>query len=763
MSIRMEQGVIREMEIGGRRILFRREPEYAGPVFHVVYGGQEHFAAAERADAEGWRSLSFWGVRLSLKVEEADDGARILVRMKNGESQVFRPDRVSLMLGLDTYMDKYPDWNDKFFPTLLRCEKTHLWGYFRTPAGRLLGLACPQGVPSWALCYNQFFSDNGHRIYTVRLDLLTRSPQPARHPAADCLQPGEERAFTLHLFEAPDLNALLRTCARRCQAPVFLAQRLTLGPGETDEVRVFSPEAPVLEPPLPCESAGGGEWLIRLPEDDSPGRHTLLARACGHESELIFCRRRPYGFYLDRARQAAFDMPQKTGSHCESWYGFFSAFQAARYLPKPSLDRALLDRFERLLPLCFDPDAGEPTRIPHRIQNTAIAASLCEDAFRETHDVRWLERAARFSDYLVDRCQRADGAFLSGTQHYTCVVYIAKSVLEVYLAEREQPEAIWKARAQKHFSAAKRAVDELVLHLDDIGTEGEATFEDGMISCSMTQIALMGLLLPKAERDPYIRAAQTMLDKHRCLERLGSPDSRSRNTTLRFWEAQYDVLIPGNMICSPHGWSAWKIYGVWYLYLLTGKTGYLTDAMDTLGSCLQLVDEETGELRWAFVPDPCIAAGLWQPDGETGRGRLNPAVYGETYLPMISGWYRAPEDTPVFGYLGVYPGFDTDQGGCCDNDVHECFKALSETALPYAWLYPGKDGAPRAMNGHLQAAPEGLIFTPAEDLVQAVHVNLPEETRVTVRFASGEVTSRLRFGWIYRDGRVSDEPLPALC
>ena len=74
-----------------------------------------------------------------------------------------------------------------------------------------------------------------------------------------------------------------------------------------------------------------------------------------------------------------------------------------------------------------------------------------------------------------------------------------------------------------------------------------------------------------------------------------------------------------------------------------------------------------------------------------------------------------------------------------------------------------KKGLRRRHAGYRLQPRKGLVFTPAEDLVQAVHVNLPEETRVTVRFASGEVTSRLRFGWIYRDGRVSDEPLPALC
>ena len=421
----------------------------------------------------------------------------------------------------------------------------------------------------------------------------------------------------------------------------------------------------------------------------------------------------------------------------------FSGFQAAKYLPDPDKDAQILAQFENLLPLAFDADKGEPTCIRHRIQNTAVAVSLCEDAYQATGDIKWLETGAKLADFLADRCQDEEGVFRSGKTHYTCVVYIAKSILELYLCEREQPGEIWQARADKHFAAARRAIDELVRNRDNIGTEGEHTFEDGMISCSVTQMSMMALLLPEEERAPYIEAAEALLEKHRCLERLGSADARSRNTTVRFWEAQYDVLIPANMINSPHGWTGWKIYGVWYLYLLTGKAEYLEDAMETLGSCAQLIDLD-GTLRWAFIPDPCISSGLWKPDGN-GQGYLQRCTFGETYVDMISEWYRAPENTPVFGYLGDYDGFESDQGGCCDNDVHECFKALAEVALPYGYIY--HRGGLRCFNGALTAG-DVIEFTPAEAVVQAVHVNLPEERDVLIHFAGGDVKARLKYGWV---------------
>ena len=79
---------------------------------------------------------------------------------------------------MDTEMVKFPDWSERFFPTLLRCEKTHFWGYFMRPDGVILAVASPDPVVSWANGYN----DGGHRLFTPCLDFINIAPQPARHP-----------------------------------------------------------------------------------------------------------------------------------------------------------------------------------------------------------------------------------------------------------------------------------------------------------------------------------------------------------------------------------------------------------------------------------------------------------------------------------------------------------------------------------------------------------------------------------------------------
>ena len=78
--------------------------------------------------------------------------------------------------------------------------------------------------------------------------------------------------------------------------------------------------------------------------------------------------------------------------------------------------------------------------------------------------------------------------------------------------------------------------------------------------------------------------------------------------SLRYWEAQYDILSFPDMMNSPHGWSAWRIYGLRNLYLLTGEYSYLQQMVNAIGTCIQLFDPPTARLNWAFVCDPYIRA-----------------------------------------------------------------------------------------------------------------------------------------------------------
>jgi len=227
------------------------------------------------------------------------------------------------------------------------------------------------------------------------------------------------------------------------------------------------------------------------------------------------------------------------------------------------------------------------------------------------------------------------------------------------------------------------------------------------------QIGMFALTLPEQEREPYIRATDYMMKLHSCLEQQLIPDARCNGASLRYWEAQYDVMIRVNMLNSPHGWTGWTGYAKYYLYLLTGKKEYLVDLMNLMGSCMQLVDEN-GELHWAYCSQPYVKGRIFVPDTEKPvkdgyqfveayepayRGKYVMGEFGECYIPMISGWYRVGEQKVVGGYefcpliMDGYQDEKADrQGGCCDNDVHEIFKCMEETVMNKAFLHENEDG-----------------------------------------------------------------------
>ena len=295
----------------------------------------------------------------------------------------------------------------------------------------------------------------------------------------------------------------------------------------------------------------------------------------------------------------------------------------------------------------------------------------------------------------------------------------------------------WRERYERHYDSVRRAMDNLARNLDNIETEGELTYEDGMISCSYSQLALFALLqTDPAARQKYLDAALYLASGHRCLSQILIPDSRMNGGSLRFWESQYDVMAKPNMLNSPHGWSAWRIYGLWYLYQLTGQEDYLRQTMNALGSCVQLIDSDSGELRWAFIPDPYIKADLFEPDpAQAGKARYVSRVIGEQYLPMISGWYRAPTNTFVNGYLamGGVPG------GSCDNDVHEIFKCLGEVALTSAYVLERADGSLGTWNCTAQFSGDNLVIVPAEACVNS-HSPQPAPEKANRSSLCGQAT-----------------------
>jgi hypothetical protein len=726
-----------------------RTDDHAGFVWRVLVDEQwRKLPPAERVDLKEDRFVIRDGdITYALTYTPTPGSLKVTAEITNRGTTAFSPEILRLTIGVDAEMVRYPQWRERLFPTLLRCEKTHFWGYFMRPDGIILGLASRDPIASWQNLYNR----GGHRIFSSALDLMNQNPQPQRHPQGkEVLAPGASRQWVLHLVPMDSLEDVQPALSRVAGIPMIVLDQPTVEEGHAIAGRLLSPDPigslAVVGPSgkrVDCVQ-DDGVFLFRPPE---AGVYTITVRTdSGKVAEAKAACRKPWSWYSRQARINAVRKPQKAGSHTESWYGLFSGYIARLHFPDAELDADIDAKFQELAPLMYDLNEMKPlTTGParehlHRIQNHACWASLLVDRYIATGDIKSLEFAASIADFLII-CQSEDGAYRNGNNHYTSVIYLAKSMMEVMQedAKLAPTDTAWKERLDRHAASVKLAIDELERNLDNIGTEGEATYEDGMIACSYTQLALYALLQNDSDaRRKYTAAARKLASGHRCLSQILVPDCRMNGGSLRYWESQYDILTTNvNMMNSPHGWSAWRLYGLWYLYLLTGEGEYLRQTMNGLGACVQLIDFDSGLLRWAFVPDPCVHTELFEEDpARPGHGRHVPRIVGEQYLPMISSWFRAKPDTWVFGYSD-----GSVLGGCCDNDVHEIFKCLGEIALDSAYVIGNSDGSLATWNCSAVRDAAGTIqVKPAEAVVSRVHFNLSESASVSVAFGSGRNT-----------------------
>ena len=728
-----EDGTIASLTYPSFGVDFFSAGQKAGPSFYMN-DGQETLAATWTGTGELEFSASIDDVAARLKYHRDPSFLTFEISMKNNGAEAFAPVKAGIALGVDTYMDQYPHWLTKFFPTLLMNEKTHFYGYFQSPQGQVLGIASPDPIASWSVDYNLSYYDipphwfYGHRIESVNLDLINTLPLPEHNPQDMWkLEPGEERTWKVSLVPVTSLESFEQEMAEATGLPMISMDRTSYMPGETATFTIFADSTPevVMEASFKVAEIAKGQWLVEA-NMHKAGRYDVTVTAGDYQSSAVILVNDSWAEVLKDARQAALDNHQKPSSHVESWYGFHSAFLAARHFPDTEIDTQLDDRFDLIYNKVFDAENAVPRLYEDRIQNTSSTIGMLVDRYEAFGRIEDLEQAASLADWLIANNQDKGGAYMNGNVKYTSVIYVAKSIMELYLAEKDLKEEVWQERAARHYESVKRAIDELVASQGDFQTEGEMTFEDGMISCSALQVGMFALLQKDpVSRQHYAQAMMDILESHDCLAQLKVNDGRRRGGTMRFWEAQYDVLMLPNMFKSPHGWSAWRAYASYYAYLLTLDERYLKETFNAAGAFAGLIEQETGKLRWAFVVDPYlrvrqIAApveGLTFDDVTTGNP--HPDFYGsreftigEQYVDMISSWQ------PVNSQ---------------DNDVHEVFKFIEEAVLTNAFIVEKEDGTVVGYNCSVEKRGRRLIVVPAEKQIVNLHMNLKSKYKVAFK------------------------------
>lgn len=359
-------------------------------------------------------------------------------------------------------MDHYPEWNDKYFPTLLMCEPEHFYGYMQTPSGRVKSIVSPDPVASWTLDYNLGYQDPaphwfmGHRIKGADLDLLAAPPLPGRHPQNLWqLLPGEKREWTIYIRDLADPDDFERTVAAAAKTPAIAMERTSFAPGEEISFIVYGehPRCLLGDSPVPLKRVGVGEWLASARNIPS-GIHEVSVSDRGKSAHGYVNVRFPWRSTMELARMGAERYKQKATSHVESWYGFHTAFLAARHFPDSAIDSRLNRRFDLVFNNLYAPD-GSPRNYAWRIQNTASTVGILVDRFEAYGDTADLRRAEQLADWMIGFSQKESGAFMNGNTVYSSVIYPAKSLLELADAEAaagrsEAAVRYWEAQYDVH-------------------------------------------------------------------------------------------------------------------------------------------------------------------------------------------------------------------------------------------------------------------------------------------------------------------------
>lgn len=422
----------------------------------VSLSASPHELFCEDAAGEGWS-----GIEHSVSSEYKDGAEVVHVTMVNRRAVPFQPVRAGIRLGIDTYMDHYPEWNDKYFPTLLMCEPEHFYGYMQTPSGRVKSIVSPDPVASWTLDYNLGYQDPaphwfmGHRIKGADLDLLAAPPLPGRHPQNLWqLLPGEKREWTIYIRDLADPDDFERTVAA-AKTPAIAMERTSFAPGEEISFIVYGehPRCLLGDSPIPLKRVGVGEWLASARNIPS-GIHEVSLSDRGKSAHGYVNVRFPWRSTMELARMGAERYKQKATSHVESWYGFHTAFLAARHFPDSAIDSRLNRRFDLVFNNLYAPD-GSPRNYAWRIQNTASTVGILVDRFEAYGDTADLRRAEQLADWMIGFSQKESGAFMNGNTVYSSVIYPAKSLLELADAEAaagrsEAAARYWEAQYDVH-------------------------------------------------------------------------------------------------------------------------------------------------------------------------------------------------------------------------------------------------------------------------------------------------------------------------
>ncbi|MEG1634791.1 MAG: hypothetical protein RR388_04095, partial [Rikenellaceae bacterium] len=319
-------------------IHFFKDKGYAGPSFYANLGKSD-ITAQWIPDGRNSFRATINDVECCLLYKEWKGEPAIEVTLENKGNVPFQPVKAGLKLGIDTYMDKYPDWFGKYFPTLMMNEKTHFYGYLQSPSGNMLAVVSPQPIASWSVDYNLGYQDPaphwfmGHRIESMNLDLMNALPLPSHNPQnLWMLRQGETKRWIIAFININASDKFEEIVHKVASVPMIRMSQTAYQPGQRASFEVLA-----ISPNVKVEDSNGksiqvsvknisqeiSEVSCVLPE---VGLYTVKVTDGDKCAEGVLSARSSWQWTMQQARKGAFKYKQKATSHIESWYGFYSSF-----------------------------------------------------------------------------------------------------------------------------------------------------------------------------------------------------------------------------------------------------------------------------------------------------------------------------------------------------------------------------------------------------------------------------------------------------
>ena len=259
-----------------------------------------------------------------------------------------------------------------------------------------------------------------------------------------------------------------------------------------------------------------------------------------------------------------------------------------------------------------------PYHLYHEInvpQHEAFFMEQLVDYYMITGDHTIMIDAWKLAEHFITEHMNSDGMVVcqnlpksKGTDYCTVHTPICALLKVADLISAEEPEkSMW---IKNH---AEKLADYVCQRGFSFPTEGEACTEDGSLSCSV--ITLLNAYQHISPKPEYLDMAKKLLDYHEVLVLRGE-DCRQRNSSLRFWETQYESRDWGPSINAGHAWTIWYAEAKALMAQITGSCKYLQDAYE--GFITNICKVQTnGAMPSCYTPDmipglphkPCVWGG----------------------------------------------------------------------------------------------------------------------------------------------------------